>query len=105
MVQNGLTIVGFEYRDPDFWNVGLTTNYFSNAYIDVSNLARSSNFTSDFDGQPIVGYDADVARELLKQEQFDDYILVNVVGGKSWRVGDYFIGFFATINKHFRSGV
>ncbi|WP_299333292.1 TonB-dependent receptor [uncultured Psychroserpens sp.] len=93
--------IGFEYRDPDFWNVGLTTNYFSNAYIDVSNLARSANFTSDFDGQPIVGYNEDVARELLKQEQFDDYVLVNVVGGKSWRVGDYFIGFFATINNIF----
>ena len=93
--------IGFEYRDPDFWNIGLTTNYFSNAYIDVSNLARSANFTTDFDGQPIVGYDADIAKTLLKQEQFDDYVLVNVVGGKSWRVGDYFIGFFATINNIF----
>jgi len=93
--------VGFEYRDPDFWNIGLTTNYFSNAYIDVSNLARSANFTSDFDGQPAVGYDDNIARELLKQEQFDDYVLVNVVGGKSWRVGDYFVGFFATINNIF----
>jgi hypothetical protein len=93
--------IGFEYRDPDFWNIGMTTNYFSNAYIDVSNLARSANFTTDFDGQPIVGYDADIAKTLLKQEQFDDYVLVNVVGGKSWRVGDYFIGFFATINNIF----
>ena len=93
--------IGFEYRDPDFWNVGLTTNYFSNAYIDVSNLARSANFTTDFDGQPIVGYDENIARDLLKQEEFDDYVLVNVVGGKSWRVGDYFVGFFATINNIF----
>nr|WP_321233668.1 TonB-dependent receptor [uncultured Psychroserpens sp.] len=93
--------IGFEYRDPDFWNVGVTTNYFSNAYIDVSNLARSANFTTDFDGQPIVGYDENVAKGLLKQEQFDDYMLVNVIGGKSWRVGDYFVGFFATINNVF----
>ncbi|WP_298756063.1 TonB-dependent receptor [uncultured Psychroserpens sp.] len=93
--------IGFEYRDPDFWNVGLTTNYFSNAYIDVSNLARSANFTTDFDGQAAVGYDEDIARGLLKQEEFDDYVLVNVVGGKSWRVGDYFVGFFATINNIF----
>ncbi|MEH6536954.1 MAG: TonB-dependent receptor [Psychroserpens sp.] len=93
--------IGFEYRDPDFWNVGVTTNYFSNAYIDVGNLARSANFTTDFDGQAIVGYDEDIARDLLKQEEFDDYVLVNVVGGKSWRVGDYYIGFFATINNIF----
>jgi len=91
--------LGFEYRDPDFWNFGLTTNFFSNAYIDVSNLARSANFSTDFDGQPIVGYDESVARGLLKQEQFDDYMLVNVTGGKSWRIKSYFIGFFATINN------
>src|SRR5690606_11514791 len=30
--------LGFEYRDPNFWWVGATTNYFSNAYIDVSPL-------------------------------------------------------------------
>lgn len=100
--------LGFEYRDPDFWNFGLTTNFFSNAYIDVSNLARSANFSTDFDGQPIVGYDEDIARGLLKQEQFDDYMLVNVTGGKSWRVDSYFIGFFATINnvldKEFKTG-
>ncbi len=91
--------LGFEYRDPDFWNFGLTTNYFSNAYIDVSNLARSANFATDFDGQPVVGYDDSVARQLLKQEKFDDYMLVNVTGGKSWKIKDYFIGFFATINN------
>ncbi len=91
--------LGFEYRDPEFWNVGVTANYFSNAYIDVSNLARSANFTTDFDGQSIVNYDPSIAKALLKQEQFDDYMLVNVVGGKSWKVNNYFLGFFATINN------
>ncbi|MBO6607676.1 carboxypeptidase regulatory-like domain-containing protein [Psychroserpens sp.] len=100
--------LGFEYRDPDFWNVGVTTNFFSNAYIDVSNLARSANFSSDFDGNTFSDYDAELAREILKQEQFDDYMLVNVIGGKSWKIDDYFIGFFATINnvfdQEFRTG-
>ena len=91
--------LGFEYRDPNFWNFSLTTNYFSNAYIDVSNLARSANFLQDVDGQAFNDFDQDVANELLRQEQFDDYILVNVSGGKSWRVNDYFVGFFATINN------
>ncbi|SHG87919.1 carboxypeptidase-like regulatory domain-containing protein [Winogradskyella jejuensis] len=93
--------VGFEYRDPDFWNIGVTSNFFSNAYIDVSNLARSANFTSDFDGNTFNDYDPILAKELLKQEQFDDYMLVNIIGGKSWKVDDYFIGFFATINNVF----
>lgn len=91
--------LGFEYRDPNFWNIGVTTNYFSNAYIDVSNLARSANFITDGDGLPINDFDQGVARDLLRQQQFDDYFLVNIVGGKSWRVNDYFLGFFATINN------
>ncbi len=91
--------LGFEYRDPNFWWVGVTTNYFSNAYVDASALARSENFVLDYDNQPINSYDPDIARALLKQEQFDDYYLVNVVGGKSWKIGDYFVGFFATINN------
>ncbi|WP_296312932.1 carboxypeptidase-like regulatory domain-containing protein [Winogradskyella sp. UBA3174] len=93
--------VGFEYRDPNFWNIGVTSNFFSNAYVDVSNLARSANFTSDFDGNTFNDYDPVVGKELLKQEQFDDYMLVNIVGGKSWRIDDYFVGFFATINNVF----
>ena len=91
--------VGFEYRDPKFWWVGLTTNYFSNAYVDVNNLSRSDNFTTDFDGQPFNDYDPEVANELLKQEKFDDYVLVNIVGGKSWKINQYYVGFFATINN------
>ncbi len=91
--------LGFEYRDPDFWWIGATTNYFSNAYIDVSNLARSANFATDADGLPFNDYDEGVARDLLRQQQFDDYFLVNIVGGKSWKIKDYFVGFFATINN------
>jgi len=91
--------IGFEYRDPNFWWVGATTNYYSNAYIDVNNLARTANFSSDFDGNTFNDYDPAVARELLTQEQFDDYFLVNVVGGKSWKIDKYIVGFFATINN------
>jgi len=100
--------VGFEYRDPDFWWVGMTTNYFSNAYVDVSNLRRTEDFTQDADGITFNDYDPEVARELLQQEQIADYFLVNVIGGKSWKVKGYYVGFFATINnvlgQEYRSG-
>jgi len=93
--------LGFEYRDPDYWFVGATSNYFSNAYIDVSAINRSDNFARDFDGLLINDYDEDRAKELLKQEEFDDYMLFNLVGGKSWKIDDYFVGFFGTINNVF----
>ncbi len=91
--------LGFEYRDPQYWWVGATTNYFSNAYIDVSNLRRSDAFTTDSDGQAFNDYDDTTGRALLGQEELDDYFLVNIVGGKSWRINDYFVGFFATVNN------
>jgi hypothetical protein len=91
--------VGFEYRDPDFWWVGATANFFDNTYIDISPLTRTKNFTGEFDGIQFNDYDDDLARKLLKQEQFDNYMLVNLVGGKSWRIDNYFVGFFASVNN------
>ncbi len=91
--------IGFEYRDPEYWNVGVTANYFANAYLDISNIRRSDNFVLDFDGQPFIDYDENIARDLLRQEQFDDYFLINIIGGKSWRIDNKYIGFFATINN------
>lgn len=100
--------IGFEYRDPAFWWFGASANYFNSAYIDVSPLARTKNFYLDNDGMPFSDYDPERARALLKQEKFDDYMLLNVVGGKSWKVDKYFIGFFASINnvldKQYKTG-
>jgi len=91
--------VGFEYRDPDFWWFGATANFFTNTYIDISPLTRSSNFTTDFDGNEFNDYDEELARELLKQERFDDYMVVNLVGGKSWKIGNKYISVFASVNN------
>jgi hypothetical protein len=91
--------VGFEYRDPDYWWFGATANFFSNIYVDVAPLNRSSNFYADADGLPFNDYDPELARELLQQERFDDYMLVNLIGGKSWKIGDKFISVFATVNN------
>ena len=111
--------LGFEYRDPDYWNIGVTSNIFSNAYVNPSAIKRSAAFVSDpelysdtqfqdgtaggnvytLTGGEISDIDPSVAKKLLQQEQFDQYLLFNVVGGKSWKLGDYFVGFFATINN------
>ena len=91
--------VGFEYRDPEYWWFGATANLFTNTYVDIGPLTRTSNFTTDFDGITFNEYDEDLARELLKQEKFDDYMVVNLVGGKSWKIGDYYVGFFASVNN------
>ena len=91
--------VGFEYRDPDYWFIGVTSNFFTNTYVDVSPLTRTQNFYLAQDGLPFNDYDIGIARDLLRQEKFDDYMVVNMIGGKSWKIDDYFVGFFASINN------
>jgi len=36
--------VGIEYRSPNYWWIGATANYLSNAYVDVSTITRTSDF-------------------------------------------------------------
>ena len=100
--------IGFEYRDPKYWWFGATTNLFDDTYVDISPLTRTSNFTSDFDGNVFNDYDEVLARKLLQQEKFENYIIVNLTGGKSWKIDDYYIGFFASVNnlldKEYKTG-
>ena len=70
--------VGFEYRDPDYWWFGATANFFDNAYVDVSPLSRSNEFYTDSDGLPYNDYDPEIAKGLLKQEKFDNYMVINL---------------------------
>ncbi|MCH3881473.1 MULTISPECIES: carboxypeptidase-like regulatory domain-containing protein [Tenacibaculum] len=93
--------IGFDYRDPDYWFFGATANLLSNTYVDVAPLTRTSNFADD-GGTPFNDYDETIARQLLQQEKFEDYTVINAVGGKSWRVGNQkYIGFFASIGNIF----
>lgn len=100
--------IGFEYRDPDFWWFSTTANFMDNAYIDVSPLQRSANFYKDFDGLPFNDYDPIVAAQLLRQEKFDNYMFVNIVGGKSWKINNTFLSVFASVtnlfNQEFKTG-
>ena len=91
--------VGFEYRDPNYWWVGATTNFFSNTFIDIAPLTRSSNFYADADGLTFPDYDINLAQELLQQEKFNNYKVVNLVGGKSWKLDGNYISVFVTINN------
>ena len=100
--------IGFEYRDPNYWWFGTTANFFADTYVDVSPLTRTQNFYLDTDGLPFSDYDPDLARELLRQERFDDYMVINAVGGKSWKIGDYYVSLFVSLNnilnQKFKSG-
>jgi len=67
--------------------------------LDVSPINRTKNFLLDRDGLPFLDYDPAQARMLLRQEQFDAYVVVNMIVGKSWRVNDKFVGVFLSLNN------
>lgn len=99
--------VGLEYRDPKFWWVGANVNYLADTYLDVSSVLRTNSFLRNpLDANGFQFPEAQQSRvdELLKQEKFDPYTLVNLTGGKSWRVSGknpVTLGLFATLNNVF----
>ena len=68
----------------------------------INPYTRSADFFLDNDGLIFDNFDAQEAANLLEQEKFDDYILVNLSGGKYWIIGeDNYIGFTAGIHNVF----
>jgi len=92
--------VGMTYRDPKFWWVGANANLLTHSYISLSEFRRTDNFFLDpFDGQPINDLSQEEVDAILAQEKLEDVFVVNLVGGKSWKIKDNYIGFFASVNN------
>lgn len=91
---------GLEYRDPKFWWISANVNYLSNNYLDVAPLLRTSQFITNSD-EANFPYDAATAASYLAQEKFNSFTLVNLVGGKTWRIKEKTLGLFANVNNVF----
>jgi hypothetical protein len=89
---------GVEYRDPKFWWMGANVNYIADNYLDVSSLLRTKNFYTNVDNATIP-IDQSLADSYLKQEKFDSFFLLNLVGGKSWKINQNTLGLFAIVNN------
>jgi len=104
-VQNGPSTVaslGFKYNDEDNWWFEAMGNFYDDQYVQINPYTRSADFFLDNDGLIFDNFDAQEAANLLEQEKFDDYILVNLSGGKYWIIGeDNYIGFTAGIHNVF----
>jgi len=91
--------VGFEYSSPRYWWLSSSLNYFDKSFVSVAPITRTRNFFVDTDGIPIHGIDTELAAGLLKQESLKPYMTLNLVGGKSWKINNWYIGFFAALNN------
>lgn len=92
--------LGLEYRDPKYWWIAANINYLAENYIDVSPISRTSQFyINPASGFPFPEVTQERAAELLKQEKFDPVSLLNLIGGKSWRIKGKFLGLFVSVNN------
>ncbi|MBL0736090.1 carboxypeptidase-like regulatory domain-containing protein [Flavobacterium sp. GN10] len=91
---------GLEYRNPKFWWIGGNINYLVESYIDVSPISRTSQFyINPANGFPFPEATSERGNELLKQEKFNPVTLLNLSGGKSWRIHKKYVGLFASVNN------
>lgn len=85
--------VGATYNSRRFWFVNLQVNYFRNSYLDFSPDRRTAAAVEGVEPGSAT-WDA-----ILEQEELPDGIMVNVFGGKSWKVGQTFLYLNAGINN------
>ncbi|MEY4433693.1 MAG: hypothetical protein RLZZ44_1827 [Bacteroidota bacterium] len=91
---------GLEYRNPKYWWISPNINYLTDRYIDISPIARTSIFfTNPVSGFPFPEATKERAKVLLQQEKLAPVMLLNLVGGKSWRIFKKNLNLFYSINN------
>lgn len=90
--------VGLEYRDPKFWFIGCNANYLGRNFLNVAPILRTNNFISSSDDINFP-FDKQLADQYLTQEKLDSFYLINLLGGKSWRLKSKMVGLFFSVNN------
>lgn len=102
--QNAYSL-GFEYRDPKYWWYQINGNLLTDNYLQIAPLIRTENFFTDTDGVPFMDNETgeEVSKTSIqnawKQEKFSPLFLVNLVGGKSWKIKESYLGLFLSVNN------
>lgn len=91
--------VGWQYNDPNYWRIALHLNYLSHAYIQPNPLRRTASFRLDQAGLPLQNIDENHYAELMAQERFPPFYLLNATAGKSWKIKQNYLGFFASFQN------
>ncbi|AWX44255.1 hypothetical protein HME9304_01255 [Flagellimonas maritima] len=93
---------GVEYRSPKYWWVGVTANYLSDNYANISTITRTQSFLIDPDtGKRFPDATDENVAQILRQQKLDDFYLLNMVGGKSWIFNKKYISAFISVNNVF----
>ncbi|MGV4526629.1 carboxypeptidase regulatory-like domain-containing protein [Ornithobacterium rhinotracheale] len=99
--------VGFQYRSPKYWWVGATANYLGDNYVSLAKTRRTKNFfmdkTTGMRPYQEVVYDYSRSPEIVKtfvqQEKLDNAFMLNANAGKTFRIGNYYVGLSLSVNN------
>ncbi|MCB9201794.1 MAG: carboxypeptidase-like regulatory domain-containing protein [Flavobacteriales bacterium] len=87
--------LALKYNSPKYWWAGISGNYLADNYLDFSAIPRTNNLTDT----PYAGMNEETVRYVLQQQKFDDQFMLNATAGKSFKFGDYRLGFIVSVNN------
>lgn len=93
---------GVSYSDPDYWWLGISANYLDGRYVRPSLITRTESFLLDPEtGMQFPEASPENVDLLLKQKEMAPVYLLNLIGGKSWKLKDTYISTFFSLSNVF----
>lgn len=87
--------VALSYNSPNYWFVNLSFNYFDDIYLDFNPDRRTQFAVEGVDKNA----DPELWHKILDQEKLPSGYIVNLFGGKSWKIRDYYLMLNLGINN------
>ncbi|MDO3693693.1 TonB-dependent receptor [Wenyingzhuangia sp. chi5] len=87
------------YNDPNYWRIRVSVNHFRNNYVDIAPIRYTSNFINEINGDPIANFNDDLVNLFRQQEQLKNFTLVNLSGGKSWRINTGYLSIYWNVQN------
>jgi hypothetical protein len=85
--------IGLKYSGKKYWFAGINFNYFMDIYLDPSPDRRTAEAVATF-------VESDPQwNQALDQTRLDNGYSLNLIGGKSWKMGDYYLSLFGNITN------
>lgn len=91
--------VGVKYNNPNYWFVNVSANYFSGSYLDFNPERRTIDAVANFDGTNAVEEGSELWEAILYQEELEPAFTLDLFGGKSWKIDEYYIYLNIGINN------
>ncbi|MFP4449104.1 MAG: carboxypeptidase-like regulatory domain-containing protein [Bacteroidales bacterium] len=88
---------GVNYDSQNYWWAELSANYFQDTYLSFNPARRTEAAVAGLDyNSP---YGEQKAEEITEQERLEDAFSLNFTGGKSWKIDDYYISLFLSVDN------